>query len=103
RSPARSRVRKFDLSLSREIIIDARAAFGRFVSGAKIPKMAEKLTILESVTRLWRRYQVFLIIVGIVLTIALYVAGVPHNPPGSLSLAESSLKSQAIRWHSLSF
>jgi 4-amino-4-deoxy-L-arabinose transferase-like glycosyltransferase len=52
--------------------------------------MVDKQTSPETAQNLWRRYRVPLIVLGIVLLVALYVAGVPHNPPG-FYLDESSI------------
>jgi 4-amino-4-deoxy-L-arabinose transferase-like glycosyltransferase len=52
--------------------------------------MVDKQTSPETAQNLWRRYRLPLIALGIVLLVALYVAGVPHNPPG-FYLDESSI------------
>jgi 4-amino-4-deoxy-L-arabinose transferase-like glycosyltransferase len=52
--------------------------------------VADELATLKTTQSLWRRYQAPLLIVGMLVLTAVYVAGVPQNPPG-FYLDESSI------------
>ena len=53
-------------------------------------KVQDELATRNANQSLWRRYQAPLLIVGMLVLTAVYVAGVPHNPPG-FYLDESSI------------